>query len=330
VVGNTINVPDGLSMSARAISASIYATTWTGGTISHNKLAANTPIYISGSSDVASTIAINSNTMEYCATGMYVQFIGANITGNTLRRVGDAFVTYVPNAGVAVYTTGSQLLTITDNVIDSGPEGVFNLTNNTNVVKDNVSNLLSTLPVAVHSIATGSQYFARNVFTGIAPTAYFSGSGSPSRSKDNRHVSGTPVLLGVNDEQLFYSVATTGAGSPVTHTATATLPAPVYTASGGGAVSYLISVQFWVNDFNHAMQATYLLTSTVAGVYTASNLAQLGSTAVSTGSSLVGSGTLAASFANATNVLTVTATQSGGAAGTAGATNITVRQLSLP
>lgn len=92
-----------------------------------------------------------------------------------------------------------------------------------------------------------------------------------------------------------------------------------------------INVQFRVGgDANHAMQATFILTCTAGGVYTACNLAQLGSTAVSTGSALVGSGTVTASFNAATNVLTVVSKQSGGATGTAGTTNISARQLSLP
>ena len=80
-------------------------------------------------------------------------------------------------------------------------------------------------------------------------------------------------------------------------------------------------------DSNNSVFATYLLQNWEGSIYNANGISQLGSTIVSSGAPLVAKATLTAVYNSTTKMVTLTLTQSGGAAGGSANTTISLRKF---
>jgi len=286
----------GIGVSASA------TTSWRNGKIADNLLSCPVGIFVSVASNTATSLAITGNTFLFSACGIFVQYMGAVITGNTFKKLEDMYLSYIPNATVA--SNGNQRVTLIGNEMESGPEGALNIFHDSATVKGNTISAATVLPALVTAQVNTSHTYTDNIVNGSVPTAYYTSTGSGTAfSLNNRIIDGSVILLGNADERYSASLTTTGAGSPVVHTATTTLL---------GFGTYLITARIVVNDGNHQVYGTFLLQASADITFDANGVSQLGATVTSTGSPTVGSATLTASFDITTRVLTFTLTQSGG------------------
>lgn len=293
----------------------------TRGSICNNKINASVGIFVSDTAARTASFSIIGNTIDFYAAGIFLQYYGAQISSNTLRKIEDMYVSYLQNFGISCFTTNAELATISENQISAGTEGAI-FTNQSNaVIANNRISATTVLPALVNITTTGTVQVNDNLFQGTAPTAYLTRSGAgviPSRN--NRTLDNTILLVGDADDVYEYQLAATGAGSPAAHVVT-------FTLRGRGV--HLMSVRCKVGgDNNHIVMGTFLLSNWIDTTYDANAVAQIGTTVTSTGSPLVGSATMTASFNIATGEVTITTTQSGGSAGTVSTTFIQVRRLS--
>ena len=322
VNSNTIYCFDALDPVCYGVACSMATTSWKRGRISDNKLFSPVGVFISGVGASATDIAVQNNTIEYSAAGIFQHYTGGEISANICKKIGSVFVTSLSIGNRAISTAlSSRLITIANNVIEAGDEGGIYCAHDNAVIENNRLSASVVLPTLVEQVAGTSHYATNNVFFGSTPTAYGSKSGAgTARSKDNRTIAGVAVKIGDVDERYNFTAVTTGTGSPAVHTVTFTLPT-VSSLPGG---SFLIRSRSFVGDGNHHVFGLFLLNTYDAGLLDANVVDQIGTTATSSGSALVGSATLACSFAVSTKVVTLTLTQSGGAAGSAGSHNIEV------
>jgi hypothetical protein len=279
-----------------------FSASWTNGKISNNLLSCPVGVFASSDANNATSISITGNTFLFSSCGVFAQFIGAVITGNTFKKLADMYVSYIPNATIA--SGGNQHIALSNNNIQSGTEGALNIAHDNATIKGNTISASTVLPALVTANVNTSHTYTDNIISGSVPTAYYTSTGSGTAfSLNNRIIDGSVILLGNADERYSASLTTTGAGAPVVHTATTTL-------FGFGA--YLITARIIVNDSNHQVYGTFLLQASADIAFDANGVSQLGTTVTSTGSPTVGSATLTASFGITTRVLTFTLTQSGG------------------
>ena len=293
--GNTCSsVGIGISISTNSL--------WVNGKISNNLLSCPVGIYAAATSSNSTSISITGNTCLFSACGVFVQFIGATLSGNIVRKLNDMYISYITNA--AVTSIGTQEIVISNNKIQSGPEGVLSILHDNAKIKGNTISASTVLPALITATVNTEHTYTDNIISGSVPTAYFSYSGSGTAfSLNNRTTTGNVILLGNSDERYSTTVTTNGVGSPVVHTATTTLL---------GTGTYLITARVSVNDSNHLVLATFLFQNGLDLTFDASGVSQLGTTVTSTGSPLVGTATLTATFNITTRVATFTLTQSGG------------------
>lgn len=290
------------------------------GSICNNKINAPVGIFVSDVAVRAASFSIIGNTIDFYAAGIFLQYYGAQISSNTLRKIGDMYVYYLQNFGISVFTTNTQLTTINGNSVRAGTEGAIFVSQSAAIVSNNKISTDTVLPALFNITTTGSVSVNNNIFQGTAPTAYLARSGAGViYSRNNRTISNAILLVGDNDDVYEYALAATGSGSPAAHVVTFTLR---------GRSVHLMSVRCKVGgDNNHMVMGTFLLSNWEDVTYDANGVAQLGTTVTSSGSPLVGSATMAATYNIATGEVTITTTQSGGSAGTASITYIQVRKL---
>ena len=290
------------------------------GSICHNRITAPVGIFVSDTAVRTASFSIIGNTIDYYAAGIFLQYYGAQIASNVLRKVEDMYVSYIQNFGIAVFTTNTQLTTINGNSVRAGTEGAIYASQSAAIISNNKISADTVLPALFNITTTGSISVNNNTFQGTAPTAYLTRSGAGViYSRNNRTIANAILLVGDTDDVYEYQLSATGTGSPAAHVVTFTLK--------NRSISLLSARCKVGGDNNHMVMGTFLLSNWEDVTYDANGVAQLGTTVTSSGSPLVGSATMAATYNIATGEVTITTTQSGGSAGTASITYIQVRKL---
>lgn len=324
VSSNSITFLNPANNQAYGIGVTGASSTWKRGKFSDNKIfGAPQGLFLNNSgAAIATKLVVSNNDIDYGGAGIFVQKLNADIVGNTVNRVHGIVGGFVPEGGIVV--AGPTLeVDVSNNSVQASSEYAMRILTGKSVVNNNTIECLSILPAAI-SVEVGTDHlFSNNIFKGTVPTGYYASSGSGTkRSLANRAVTGDGpgniILLGTRDEQYRYSLTSTGAGSPVVHSPSFTLP---------GRGTYIVNARIDVSgDGTNLVSGTFLVQLGNDVAYDMVTTDQIGSTAVSSGAPLVGSATMSLSVA-ITGVATFTITQSGGAAGSTATTIVEVRKF---